>query len=218
VVREHQVEPRPPGRRRPGPGTRWRSRRTRRASRAGRGRTASPRRLAGPFRPPDQASSGSFLPGRPGRRRASADSSAISAGSSRRPCRARTARRTRVRRLGEVDILVDVVQRTAVGHPGGEPLDDRQRLHRPDQVGGRQHPQRLHVLAVPLDLAAGQLTPVFAVPGGPLEQRIVHVGDVLHVDNGEPGAGGGGASGTAGGLGIWGIASSQARTSRSQAV
>jgi len=54
-------------------------------------------------------------------------------------------------------------------------------------VGGWQHPQCLHVLPVPPCFAAGQLTPVFAVPDGPLEQRIVDVGDVLYIDNGEPG-------------------------------
>ena len=43
----------------------------------------------------------------------------------------------------------------------------------------RQYPQRGHVLAEQLDLACGKVAPVDAVAGRALEQRIVHVGDVL---------------------------------------
>ena len=146
-----------------------------------------PGRLAGPFRPPDQdverillagavrvaaALGGEF--GHLGR--------AVPAGRARPGQRAEPG----VRRLGEVDVLVHVVQGAPVGHPGAEPLDDGQRLDRADQVGRRQDAQRLHVLAVPLGLAAGQLAPVLAVPVGPLQQRVIDVGDVLHVDDGVP--------------------------------
>ena len=82
---------------------------------------------------------------------------------------------------------LEVVQRAAVGQQPVEPLDQRHRLHRADQPGGRQHPQRLHVAPVPGDLPVGQLPPVLAVPLGPLQQRIVHVGDVLHVGHLVPG-------------------------------
>ena len=120
-----------------------------------------------------------------------------------------------VRRLGEVDVLVHVVQGAPVGHPGAEPLDDGQRLDRPDQVGRRQDAQRLHVVAVALRLAAGQFPPVLAVPVGPFQQWVVDVGHVLHVDDGVPRRGRrSGGSGPA----LPGTASSQARTSRSQAV
>ncbi len=149
-----------------------------------------PGRLAGPFRPPDQdverillagavrvaaALGGEF--GHLGR--------AVPAGGARPGQRAEPG----VRRLGEVDVLVHVVQGAPVGHPGAEPLDDGQRLDRADQVGRRQDAQRLHVLAVPLGLAAGQLAPVLAVPVGPLEQRVIDVGHVLHVDDGVAGRG-----------------------------
>ena len=124
----------------------------------------------------------------------------------------------RVGRLGEVQVLVHVVQRAPVRHPGGEPLDDRQCLDRPDQVGGRQDAQRLHVGAVALDLAAGQFAPVLAVARGPFQQRIVDVGDVLHVDHGVPGGRRRAEARAGAESGVSGIASSQARTSRSQAV
>ena len=63
----------------------------------------------------------------------------------------------------------------------------RDRLHRPDVVRRRQVAQRLHVAAEPVGLAQRELPPVLAVPLGPLEQRVVHVGDVLHVDDLVPG-------------------------------
>ena len=55
------------------------------------------------------------------------------------------------------------------------------RLGRPDILTRRQHPQRGHVLAEQGDLAIAELAPVDTVARGALEQRIVDVGDVLHV-------------------------------------
>ena len=52
---------------------------------------------------------------------------------------------------------------------------------RADEVGGRQHPQRGHVLAEQLGLPLGELDPVEVDLVGPLEQRVVDVGDVLDV-------------------------------------
>ena len=88
---------------------------------------------------------------------------------------------------GEVDVAVDVVQRAAGGEPLGERVDDADGLHRADEVGRRQVPQRLHVAAVAVGLAQRELAPVLAVALGPLEQRVVHVGDVLGVDHLVPG-------------------------------
>ena len=88
----------------------------------------------------------------------------------------------------EVDVLVD-----AVGRAGGRAaapiasVISRDRLDGADVVVRRQHPQRRHVLAEQLDLALGQLDPVLAGLRGPLEQRVVDVGDVLHVVHLVPG-------------------------------
>ncbi len=84
----------------------------------------------------------------------------------------------------EVDVRVLVVD--PVGRAGGQQfadrLDDlRDRLDRADEVGRRYHPQRLHVLAEQRGLAHREHDPVFAVAFGALQQRIVDVGDVLHV-------------------------------------
>ena len=73
-----------------------------------------------------------------------------------------------------------------VGGAGGEQLlDDLDDLgHR---LGGghivtrRQHPQGRHVLAEQVGLPVGELAPADAVTLRTLEQRIVDVGDVLHV-------------------------------------
>ena len=146
--------------------------------------------LAGPFRPPDQDIERILLAG-PVRVAAALGGEfghlggAVTAGGAGPGQGAEP----RICRLGEVDVLVHVVQGAPVGHPGVEPLDDGQRLNRADQVGRRQDAQRLHVLAVPLGLAAGQFAPVLAVPVGPLEQRVIDVGHVLHVDDGVAGWG-----------------------------
>ncbi|SHV94529.1 Uncharacterised protein [Mycobacteroides abscessus subsp. abscessus] len=51
----------------------------------------------------------------------------------------------------------------------------------------REHPQRRHVLPEELGLAVAEVAPVDAVARGPLEQRVVDVGDVLHVVDVVPG-------------------------------
>ena len=147
-----------------------------------------PGRLAGPFRPPDQDVERILLAGAV--RVAAAlrgefghPAQVVPAGRAGPGKRAESV----VGRLGEVDVLVNVVQGAPVGHPGTEPLDDRQRLDCADQVGRRQDTQCLHVPAVPLRLAAGQLAPVLAVPVGPLQQRVIDIGHVLHVDHGVAG-------------------------------
>jgi hypothetical protein len=95
-------------------------------------------------------------------------------------------------RLG--DVVVDVAG--AVVEDVGQALveqrldvgdDPRDRLHRADVVLGRQHAQRRHVLAEERGLAHAEDDPVLAVALGPLEQRVVDVGDVLHVVHGVPG-------------------------------
>ncbi len=122
------------------------------------------------------ASSGSFLPGRPGSPPRSANSSSISPRSSpdTEPNASSAAPR-------EVLVRFQVVQGAPVGEAAREPLDDAEGLDRADQPGGRQHPQGRHVGAVTVDLAVGQLAPVLTIPGRPLQQRVVHVGHVLHV-------------------------------------
>ncbi len=97
--------------------------------------------------------------------------------------------------LGGVGPEVDVGELgvvDGVGRAGGQHLlDEFDDLV--DGVGGRdvvlrrQHPQRAHVLAEQLGLAVAEVAPVDAVPVGPLEQRIVDVGDVLHVVHLMPG-------------------------------
>ena len=94
------------------------------------------------------------------------------------------------RRVGRdrvVEVVLDLVDRAG----GLEPLDqrdhERDRLHRADERVGRQHPQRLHVLAEQLGLALGELDPVDADLGRPLQQRVVDVGDVLDVADRVPG-------------------------------
>ena len=87
----------------------------------------------------------------------------------------------RVGRPGKVHVAVQVIERAMASQGLVEPLDDAQRLNRPDQAGRGQDPQRRHVPAVPVDLAPGQVLPVFAVPGRPFQQRVIDIGDVLHV-------------------------------------
>jgi len=82
-----------------------------------------------------------------------------------------------------------------IGDPVGELLgvqlldgadDQVEGFGRRHIVVGRQHPQRAHVGAEELDLRCGQLPPVLAGLLGALEQRIIDVGDVLHIGDIEP--------------------------------
>ena len=65
--------------------------------------------------------------------------------------------------------------------------DPRDRLDRADVVLRREHPQRRHVLAEERGLAHAEHDPVLGVAVGALEQRVVDVGDVLHVVHGVAG-------------------------------
>ena len=74
----------------------------------------------------------------------------------------------------------------AVGRAAGQELahqlaDLVHGLDGPDEVARREDPQRGHVLAEQRRLAHPEHDPVVHVPLGPLEQRIVDVGDVLDV-------------------------------------
>ena len=84
----------------------------------------------------------------------------------------------------EVQVVVDRVDRVAEALD--EIHDEVDRLHGADVVARREHAQRLHVLAEQLGLALGERGPVLAGVVGPLEQRVVDVGDVLGVDDVEP--------------------------------
>ena len=84
---------------------------------------------------------------------------------------------------GEVQVVLDGVDRAGRLQPLDQLDDQRDGLDRPDVVRRRQHPQRRHVLPEQLGLALGQLDPVGTHLGGPLEQRVVDVGDVLHVQH-----------------------------------
>ena len=92
------------------------------------------------------------------------------------------------------DVVVDVAG--AVVQDVGQALveqvldvgdDPRDRLDRADEVLGRQHAQRRHVLAEQRRLAHAEDDPVLVVAVGALEQRVVDVGDVLHVVDGVAG-------------------------------
>ncbi len=94
-------------------------------------------------------------------------------------------------RAVEVDVRVLRVVDT-VGGPVGQQfrddLDDlRDGLHGAGELAGRQHPQRRHVRAEPVDLPPAELDPVLVVAVGALQQRVVDVGDVLHVVHLVPG-------------------------------
>ena len=123
-------------------------------------------------------STGSFLPGRDG----------ISAVLSRQPdhrlgVQAGNRAEAPVGRPREVRVPVKLVERSSAGQNAVEPLDQRQRLDSSDVVLRWQCPQGRHVGPEELDLAARQVTPVLAVSVRALQQRIIHVGDILHVDH-----------------------------------
>jgi hypothetical protein len=85
----------------------------------------------------------------------------------------------------EVDIRVFGVL-DPVGGAAGEQLGDHfddlaDRFDGAHEVPRRQNPQRLHVFAEQRGLAHPEHDPVVLVAARPLEQRIVDVGDVLHV-------------------------------------
>jgi len=93
--------------------------------------------------------------------------------------------------LGRGAVVVDVrVLRVVdpVGRAGRQQLGDqltdlRHGLHRTDEVLRRQHPQRLHVLTEQRRLPHAQHDPVAVVTLCALQQRLVDVGDVLHVEH-----------------------------------
>ncbi len=83
----------------------------------------------------------------------------------------------------EVDVAVQLV-RGATGQQLLDQRDDpRDRLDGADVVRRGQHPQRGHVLPEQRGLALGQHRPVLAGGDRALEQRVVHVGHVLHVQD-----------------------------------
>ncbi len=75
----------------------------------------------------------------------------------------------------------DVVHAPGLLQPLHHVDDQRDRLDRADVVVGREHAQGLHVGAEQLGLTLGQGDPVLAGRVGPFEERVVDVGDVLHV-------------------------------------
>ena len=103
-------------------------------------------------------------------------------------CRGRSATRSRtfaVLRDVVVDVLVDPVGGTA-GQQFADRLGDLgDRLDGTDVLVGRQHVQGGHVVAEQRDLTLRQGHPVLAGVRRSLQQRIVDVGDVLHVSDGQ---------------------------------
>ena len=81
----------------------------------------------------------------------------------------------------EVEVVVDAVGRAGRVEPLDQRHHERDRLDGADEVGRRDDPQGRHVLAEQLGLPLGQLHPVDVHLRGPLEQRVVDVGDVLDV-------------------------------------
>ena len=57
-------------------------------------------------------------------------------------------------------------------------------LHRSDEVLRRKHGEQLHVRAEKIDLRGAQFAPIHTVALSALEERIIHVGDVLGVIHG----------------------------------
>ena len=115
----------------------------------------------------------------PGRRRARRRTPASGRGTgwTRSRTRARPrcrSRRRRCRRPAGTPRRRRAARSTLLG-------DVRDRLDRADVVRRRDDPQRLHVLAEQRGLAHRQDHPVLAVARGPLQQRVVDVGDVLDV-------------------------------------
>ena len=84
---------------------------------------------------------------------------------------------------GEVGVAVQLVGGAGLAQPLHQRDDAGYRLDGAYVVAGRQHPQGRHVLAEQGGLALGERRPVVAGGHGPLQQRIVDIGDVLHVVN-----------------------------------
>ncbi len=84
---------------------------------------------------------------------------------------------------GEVDVAVELVGGADVAQPLDEGDDAGYGFDGADVVLGREHAQRGHVLTEQGRLALGEGCPVLPVAYGPLQQRIVDVGDVLDVLN-----------------------------------
>ena len=93
----------------------------------------------------------------------------------------------RVRGHREVVVVLDPIDRARLLEPLDQGHGERDRLDRADEVVGREHSERLHVLAEQLGLALGELGPVDVHLGGALEQRVVDVGHVLDEDDLMPG-------------------------------
>ena len=85
------------------------------------------------------------------------------------------------RRDREVDVAVDGVRRPGLLQAHHERCDLVHRLDRPDVPRGRNDPQSGHVVAEQLGVTLCNDGPVESVPRGTLQQRVVDVGDVLHV-------------------------------------
>lgn len=84
---------------------------------------------------------------------------------------------------GEVDIAFEFVGRAHVAQSLDQGDDLRDGLHGADVVLRRQHPKRRHVLAEQRGFALGERRPVHPGGDGPLQERVVDVGDVLYVVN-----------------------------------
>jgi len=100
---------------------------------------------------------------------------------------ARRGRKVEVDVAGSAEPLT-LRQTDAVCRAGGEQVghrldDGRHTLDDADVVVGGNHAQRGHVLAKKSDLLLCQRLPPDAIALGPLEQRVVHVGDVLDIEH-----------------------------------
>lgn len=81
----------------------------------------------------------------------------------------------------EVDVAVDIVCRALVPQVHDQRDDAVDGFDDADVVVRRQYAQGRHVLAEERGLTLRKLGPVLAVAGRALQQRVVDVGDVLHV-------------------------------------
>ena len=186
VVREHQVACRRPARRSRRRGAPARSPCTRCAS---PGRPAPsvgvPGRLARPRGLPEQAVQRVLL-ARPVRVAAAlGEQRAASSGSSRLPTppnRGSACDR-------EVDVAVDVVRRAALAQRARpRSTIGRDRLDGADEVARREHARARSCPRGTASISrSASAAPVLAVARGALEQRVVDVGDVLHVVHLVPG-------------------------------
>ncbi len=135
-----------------------------------------PRRLAGPFRLPQQWVEGILLAG------AGRVSPALGE-QFEHPFAGEGADETELLVAGDrvVDVSVEVVGSTGLEQLVDPLHHERDRLDRADVVTRRQDAERGHVLAEQCGLGSSELAPVLAGRDGAFEQRVVDVGDVLHV-------------------------------------